>query len=370
MARTHEEFTSRFDVLWPNGSYCPREYIYGLTQSQYWQDSPANKGFRRSPFLKTMDFTLNGTTAATWLVTSNFTMNDSNAVRRYIHPVLDPTWGVCAYGLNISSPLVPALENLPTVSATITQGYQTAVNKAIAWWMEGTTYQQEYLLFMPDELTSTKIKGPLYDTFDSYLHLRNSVADINTNLVYSTTGKWSYYHFANNWICNNSSVFTDRFQVTVKPSFFAVVACYKCTPVGVAQNWATSLYNQYGSGQYPPYMKDDGTNNIVCFSVRIATGEPYIDQAVNVKAGSQSVVDEGLNVLTTRVREIYDDNNGYKVYFCWMEPAYTAGSGISTWTQSLIVTPPILVIRPNRESMSTGDTLYARILQYGVEFNL
>lgn len=342
------------------GSDCPREYLYGLCTS-----NPVTGCFRRAPFLKPLNVYKNGHLMDTWPITANFEIRDATGGSKSVHPIVDPNWGFCAYGLNIRGSSIDTddLDNIPTAAFTKGPGFPTAVNdKAIAWWNSSSSSRYGTFLVMPAEASTYKVIGPKYTSFDSKIHVRNNHGVIeDTTNIKSPAGKFPYYSYDRGLL--DTEHFVGRSTLTYHPSMFAVVQCVNCSCFGLADYGNESDINLDPSGE-PPKMNffDDGTNIGSKFWYRWKGGQGYYP----VRTYTNSIGSD--NTVLRRAKQIYASQDGLsRVYFVWKECNF-AGPIDSSPGLALFQTLPIALVMPDSDA-EVGTEMTVRIIQYGVEFN-
>lgn len=340
------DLTSKFGLPWRT-SNSPRKYVHGLLR---FSSSKA----RRCPPLKNMAWYASGSLADNWPVTADFTDRDSSNGLFYIHPVIDPNWGICAYGYNIFGTGITSndLGVIPTgFSKRTRMGPVIGVQNAVSFWNDS----YDTFWTMPSILSTDKIQGVLYGQYDSKIHVRNNLGIVDNNdtsRLQSSTGKFPYYLIDKNAFVTGSPL-TGRTDISIKPSCFAVVACSLCTPVGIgmAQISTTNTDTIY------PWLQVNTQTDQVSYLV-YSTGSTTIWVLPTAsKDGTQSI----------HVTKIHD-NGTTAVYFLWSPPGFS-----TTLTSSMnpsYVFPPTICCTPHSGASEIGATMYCRILQYGVEWNL
>ena len=337
-------------LVWPttNG---PRDYVYGLCMSR------SNK-FMRTPFLRTVGFTSGGSVVRRMPITAVFRMNIFNLDPINIHPTVDDKSGFVAYGLNILGSTIDetALSALPSVSAESTgQGWNKSVSNAVGWFNAGNSI----LYVMPSTLTKNKLKGPLYDRFDSYFHVRNGygLASSSGTRIASVDGKFPFYVMDGGW--DSPTNFPGRTDILVRPSIFAVVHCVNCVPVGVGLTHLVSRVNPINSTSIysVPELKPS-SNNEVQFFIKDTNAAGYSSGFDTVETDTDGI---------TRVKEIWMNATSprEKVYFVWCSPGFSQSVDPNASLYSFYSAPYVGVT----PTAVAGQTATARILQYGVEFN-
>ena len=357
------EFTTKAfagDTIPWAGSDCQREYLYGLCTA-----NPVSGCFRRVPFLKPLNVYKNGHLMDAWPITANCEVRDATGGSKSVHPVVDPNWGFCAYGLNIRGSSIDTddLDNIPTAAFTKGPGFPTAVNnKAIAWWNSSSSSRYGTFLVMPAEGSTYKVIGPKYTTFDSKIHVRNNHGIIeDTTNIKCPAGTFPYYTVDKALL--DTSHFSGRSALTFYPSMFAVVQCVNCSCFGLAEYHNMSDINMDPSGTAPKMnFFDDGTNIGSKFWYTWKAGQGYYP----VNTYSNAVGSN--NTVLGRARQIYASQDGLsRVYFAWKECSF-ASSISSEPGAALFQTLPIAMVVPDSDA-AVGTEMTVRIIQYGVEFN-
>ena len=337
-------------LVWPttNG---PRDYVYGLCMSR------SNK-FTRTPYLRAVGFTSGGSVVRRMPITAVFRMNIMNLAPINIHPIVDDKSGFAAYGLNILGSTIDetALSALPSVSVEYTgQSLNKSVRNAVAWFNIGNSI----LYVMPSTLTTNKLKGPLYDRFDSYFHVRNGCGLVSSSgtRVASVDGKFPFYTMDSHWA--DAANFPGRTDILVRPSIFAVVHCVNCVPTGVGMTRIRSRVNPINStSTYPVPELKQNSNNEVQFFIKDTNAAGYSSGFEAVEIDTDGI---------TRVKEIWMNatSPNEKVYFVWCSPGFSETIEADAYLYSFYSAPYVGVT----PTAVAGQTATARILQYGVEFN-
>ena len=337
-------------LVWPttNG---PRDYVYGLCMSR-------TSKFSRTPFLRAVGFTSGGSVVRRMPITAVFRMNIMNFTPINIHPVVDSVWGFAAYGLNIlgSSLDETTLSALPSVSAESTgQAWNKSVSNAVAWFNSN----QSILYMMPSTLTTNKLKGPVYNSFDSYFHVRNGYGLVSTSgsRIASVDGKFPFYTMDSHWA--DAANFPGRTDILVRPSVFAIVHCVRCVPAGVGVTRIRSRVNPINStSTYPvPELKINSDAEVLFF-IKDTNAAGFSSSFDAVEVNTDGI---------TRVKELWSNpsDSNEKVYFVWRSPGFSETIEASDSLYSFYSAPYVGVT----PTATAGQTATARILQYGVEFN-
>lgn len=345
------DFTTRYGVAWRNTN-SPRTLVHGLVRIP-------DGVLRHSPPLKNMAWYANGSIADNWPVTANFTYQPSSGSYHWIHPMLDPNYGICVYGYNIFGTGITSndLAVIPTGFSVMTQqGPTIGVQNSVAFWND--SYGSFWT--MPSTLNTDKIRGQLYGYLDGKIHLRNNLGTVDndkSSRLQSSTGKFPYYLIDANAFVSGLSYLSGRNQITPQPSCFAVVACTLCTPVGIGLNL---LYTQATDVIYPRLEINSDTSqvNYVIYSSGTSSGGTII----KVNPWVQTSTSKRTNVVKIH------DNGTTAVYFVWMAPA--GSESLYSSTTPAYVMPPIIKCTPNSGWNTQGAVVYCRILQYGVQWNI
>lgn len=331
-------------------------YLYGLCSKRLWK---ANDyfGFRRVPLLKSVSFKSGGQVVRKMPITAVTTRGIVGLAKEYLHPVLDPNYGICVYGLNIQGTSIDTdvLSQLPYASATATsRGWAKSVSGAISW------FNAEETLFsmMPSTLTSSKKKGNLYDNFDSVLHIGNGFAPINNerNVIESDGNTFPFYYYT-----TSTKTISGRTDITEYPSVWAVVHCVNCAPYGIGEVRERGV--SYEMNEYFPSLNVNEFDNVY-FRIRSISGNRDV---MPVYHSNGEVI--------YRVYKLweYPNDSNEAVYFMWIEPCSWNGVTTISYGQwevlPTFISPPIIGVVP-APVQEVGQKMEVRILQYGVEFNL
>lgn len=337
-------------LVWPttNG---PRDYVYGLCMSR-------SSKFTRTPYLRAVGFTSGGSVVRRMPITAVFRMNIMNLAPINIHPIVDDKSGFAAYGLNILGSTIDetVLSALPSVFAESTgQIWNKSVSNAVAWF----NADNSILYVMPSTLTTNKLKGPLYDRFDSYFHVRNGYGLVSSSgtRIASVDGKFPFYTMDSHWA--DAANFPGRTDILVRPSIFAVVHCVNCVPTGVGMTHIRSRVNPINStSTYPVPELKQNSNNEVQFFIKDTNAAGYSSGFEAVEIDTDGI---------TRVKEIWMNatSPNEKVYFVWCSPGFSETIEADAYLYSFYSAPYVGVT----PTAVAGQTATARILQYGVEFN-
>ena len=357
-------------LLWP-GSTCPREYIHGLSAKASVLCSDAlPTGFRRIAYLKPYNLYSSGHLMDTLPIAANFTITE-NSKQKSVHPIIDPTWGFAAYGLNIRGEYIDEDEISALPTATITKGPNMGtitVNNAISWWDSTQDATYGVLNVMPSSInTNNKIRGPMYNSLDSGFHVRYGEIDsaaISGNHIFTPGSPYQFPYFCMDEGYLDSNTFTGRDILTFKPSMFAVVQCVNCLCVGLRSCYARSNYNLSDSNR-PRMGYDAGVTSrsaYVHYEWGGGQSDPRFD--INQSAGDPNTNDDYI----LRSKQIYANTTGTsRVFFAWWETggrnSINADPGLAMF-HSL---PVAAVVLP--DDLPVGSEVYVRILQYGVEWN-
>lgn len=318
----------------------------------------------RSPALKRVDFDLAGHTVS-WPVTYDVRFGNGAS----LHPVVDSTWGVCAYVYNYSTAggvnNTNVLSQLPKVSATLTShGFNTPNTKdCVCWWQGSNSSRQAYLCAMPRNLGTDKRQGPLYSSRDSYLHVRNTGAidsnHINSN-IFSDSNYFSYYKFDKRFYSVSGPD-----EVLVRPSAWCVVACKNCRPYAFGNFYkASTAYEIEEAGRSPllTYNIDNDKGAMAGrWSSTTITREDI--ETIGYSRGIQNYSDNYASYIQ-KIGSFDWLVGNIDIYFCWCPP------GDRTSPSSLdfngVSTPPIVRLV---HDFPQDETIECIFLQYSTEIN-
>lgn len=347
----------RDTIVWPS-STCPRNYVHGLCSNK---TLGVSGGFKRTPFLRSVNFTSGGTVVRKMPITSVFRMKFANMSPMTMHPIVDPSYCFAAYGLNIQGTTLDetALSALPTATAKATStGWGKSVSNAIAWF----SANGEAFFMMPSTLTTNKIKGAMYNELDSYFHVRNGIGVINTTgtLVASVDGTFPYYGWERYWA--NSSRFPGRTDILYHPSMFAVVHCINCVPYGMGITHLSSEDNPINtSSVYPvPEFKPNDFGNM-SFYIK------YTDSPIGAETDIVRPETNKDNITMSQRLWYNPQDSSESVYFVWGTPGFSESMMSNYYYYDFHSAPYISVVPAPVQEL--GQTMTVRILQYAVEFN-
>jgi hypothetical protein len=346
----------------------PREYVYGLCSHKYNLPSDSDltpDGFRRTPFYKPLQVTANGDPFDIYPITANTAIRNAGKTR-HIHPVVDPSWGFGAFGMNISGePTVTDFHQFPTVifdwKDPIDKYIITGASNAIAW-AETDSDGDKHPAFMPSAVRSEHIAGPLYSSMSGHFHKYNTNGIIDTELVVSDGNNFGYYLVDRDF---NNDILNGRTGVLRHPTFFAVVATCNCDVIAGGVIRGHSDYDL--AGTYSPYLRDytaAGSGRDIRIEYKVSSGwakEP--PSLVKNTGSSQNIV--------TRIKQVYQPwghTDLLRFFFIWVEPPWPEPVEPGVEGISYISLPPIIYLKP-KSDMHYSANFWAKIIQWGMEFN-
>lgn len=303
---------------------------------------------------------MNGSTELDrWPLTRSVVCQHPEKGETYLHPAIDPTYGIRAYTYNMLNSTRDYFDynGVPEGGLYVSQGYSTIGRNCVIAASNGPSTNWQYIWTMPAQLPSAYIAGRQHSTVGDKISVVNNVGRIDTDYssrIATTNTNNSFPFYLVKPHTFESNVFSGRTMVSVSPSIFAVVSCINCTPLGIMNNIISTNKNPVS---YAPKLSfnDDMQLIMSVYDTRSDLGM-WINHIFN--RNNQ----QGCRVVH-KIREV--GNNA--IYFVWAPPKLQ--TNVASDSDYYIVPAPAVQCEV-ASGVPSGSTINCRIIQFGVEFNV
>jgi hypothetical protein len=277
----------------------------------------------------------------------------------YIHPALDPTYGIRAYTYNLLNSTRDYFDygGVPEGGLTVSHGYSTIGQNCVIAAANGPERNWQYIWTMPAQLPNSYIAGRQHSVVGDKIAVVNNVGRIDTDYstrIATTNTNNSFPFFLVKPHTFESNVFSGRTAASISPSMFAVVSCINCTPLGIMNNIISTTQNPISYSPKLSFNDDMQLRMEVYDIVGGLAGWIYHNFYRNTQLGCR---------LVQKIRETGDN----AIYFVWAPPKIQS---ISASNSNYYIVPAPTVQCEVANGVSSGNTIRCRIIQFGVEFNV
>lgn len=326
-----------------------RTHVYGMLRK--------GEKILRCPPTRFYRVTQGGTLLDNWPITTSCKCSIGTTVS-CLHPVLDDNSGVRVYGLNILNSTQDYIDfNTVPIAFMIktSRGYNIGADKAVTFLSDSSSQSMAYMWAMPATIQSSPVMtGTMNTTIGTRLRVFNSTGYVDSGYntrIASPDGRLSFLRMASG--AYTTSLIPNRTEVAVMPTVWAVVSCGYCTPVSISTASLKTSHDPYAQTSYYPTL----TYNTDTGYCMLQSNNNKVDIS-----GSVGTLD------VQPVRQIYSAG-GHGIYFVWQPlmggQIKTLGSSSNFYTYL----PPAIKCEVDT-SAPEGSTIFCRIIQYGMEFNL
>lgn len=303
---------------------------------------------------------MNGSTELDqWPLTRSIVCQHPEKGETYIHPAIDPTYGIRAYTYNMLNATRDYFDygGVPEGGLYVSQGYSTIGQNCVIAACNGPARNWQYIWTMPAQLPNSYIAGRQHSTVGDKISVVNNVGRIDTGYssriaTTNTNNTFPFYLVKPHTF--ESNVFSGRTMASIGPSMFAVVSCINCTPLGIMNSIITTSQNPLSTAPILSLNDDMQLRMEVYDVVGGLGGWMYYNFYRNSQSGCRVV---------QKIREV----GGNAIYFLWAPPRIVS---ISASDSSYYIVPAPTVQCEVKTGVSSGSTINCRIIQFGVEFNV